>query len=111
VQLAGSAAFDAVLYARALCNNTAPDLACSDDYSETSYGARIDLAVTNASSYFLFADTYGAGDSGTWNLTISRGTCAEVYGSEASCTDGLDNDTDTFVDCADADCATDPACL
>jgi cysteine-rich repeat protein len=109
VQLAGSATFDAVLYARTVCTSTT-DLACNDDYSETSYGARIDLAVTNASSYFLFADTYGARDSGTWNLTISRGTCAEVYGSEASCTDGLDNDTDTFVDCADADCATDPSC-
>ena len=109
VQLAGSATFDAVLYARTVCTSTT-DLACNDDYSETSYGARIDLAVTNASSYFLFADTYGAGDSGTWNLTISRGTCAEVYGSEASCIDGLDNDADTFVDCADPDCATDPAC-
>ena len=109
MQLAGSATFDAVLYARTVCTSTT-DLACSDDYSETSYGARIDLAVTNAASYFLFADTYGDGESGTWNLTISRGTCAEVYGSEASCIDGLDNDTDTFVDCADPDCATDPAC-
>ncbi len=109
VQLEGRANFDAVLYARTVCTGTT-DLACSDDYSETSYGARIDLAVTNASSYFLIADTYAAGDRGTWNLTISRGTCAEVYGSEASCTDGLDNDTDTTIDCADADCATDPAC-
>jgi cysteine-rich repeat protein len=111
VQLEGRANFDAVLYARTSCTTDTTELACSDDVSETSYGARIDLAVTNASSYFLFADTYGAGDSGTWNLTISRGTCAEVYGSEASCTDGLDNDTDGFIDCADADCATDPACL
>ena len=109
VQLAGSASFDAVLYARTVCTGTT-DLACSDDYSETSYGARIDLAVTNANSYFLFADTYSTGDRGTWNLTISRGTCAEVYGSEASCTDGLDNDADSTTDCADADCANDPAC-
>ena len=110
VQLEGRANFDAVLYARTSCSNDTSELACSDDFSETSFGARIDLAVTNAASYFLFADTFGAGDSGTWNLTISRGTCAEVYGSEDSCTDGLDNDTDTFVDCADPDCATDPAC-
>jgi hypothetical protein len=110
VQLAGSAAFDAVLYARALCNNTAPDLACSDDYSETSYGARIDLAVTNATNYFLFADSLVARTVGTWNLTISLGTCAEIYGSEASCIDGIDNETDGFIDCADPDCANDPFC-
>lgn len=28
-----------------------------------------------------------------------------------NCTDGLDNDCDTRPDCADIDCATDPACL
>ena len=109
VQLAGSATFDAVLYARTVCTSTT-DLACSDDYSETTYSARIDLAVTNASSYFLFADRYSGTAPGTWNLTISRGTCAEVYGSEASCSDGLDNETDGFTDCADIDCANDPAC-
>lgn len=109
VQLEGRTNFDAVLYARTVCTSTT-ELACSDDYSETSYGARIDLAVTNASPYFLFADTFAVGDRGTWNLTISRGTCAEVYGSEASCIDGLDNDADLGIDCADADCASDPAC-
>lgn len=31
-------------------------------------------------------------------------------GSELSCNDGLDNDGDGYTDCADADCAADPAC-
>lgn len=29
---------------------------------------------------------------------------------ETQCTDGIDNDNDSVVDCGDADCASDPAC-
>ncbi len=31
-------------------------------------------------------------------------------GTETSCSDGLDNDSDGWVDCADPDCASNPAC-
>lgn len=30
--------------------------------------------------------------------------------SEANCSDGIDNDNDAVIDCADADCANDPVC-
>ncbi len=30
--------------------------------------------------------------------------------AEANCSDGIDNDSDTAIDCADADCVDDPAC-
>ena len=37
--------------------------------------------------------------------------CGEPPGTESSCTDGVDNDCDGSVDCADGDdCGTDPAC-
>ena len=37
--------------------------------------------------------------------------CGAPPGSETSCNDGVDNDCDGDVDCADADCAgVDPAC-
>lgn len=33
-----------------------------------------------------------------------------LEGGKGSCSDGLDNDGDKLVDCADSECATDPAC-
>jgi cysteine-rich repeat protein len=33
-----------------------------------------------------------------------------IEGVETACDDGLDNDLDGLVDCADPDCAQDPAC-
>ena len=36
--------------------------------------------------------------------------CGAAPGSETSCTDGVDNDCDGDIDCADADCSGDPAC-
>ncbi len=38
------------------------------------------------------------------------GGCTPTEATEVSCTDGLDNDCDGAIDCADADCAADPAC-
>ena len=34
-----------------------------------------------------------------------------VYGFESSCTDGIDNDGDGAIDCADTECIADTACL
>jgi hypothetical protein len=36
--------------------------------------------------------------------------CGAAPTSETSCSDGIDNDCDGFVDCDDADCGSDPAC-
>ena len=38
------------------------------------------------------------------------GGCTVTESPEVSCTDGVDNDCDTLVDCADSDCSGDPAC-
>jgi sialate O-acetylesterase len=36
--------------------------------------------------------------------------CGMPPSTETSCTDGIDNDCDTYVDCDDSDCLGDPAC-
>ncbi|MFQ5490779.1 MAG: hypothetical protein ACE5GE_08675, partial [Phycisphaerae bacterium] len=36
--------------------------------------------------------------------------CGTPPATETSCTDGVDNDCDTLIDCLDPDCANDPAC-
>ena len=35
---------------------------------------------------------------------------ASAWSAETNCTDRVDNDSDSMVDCADADCSADPAC-
>jgi len=40
----------------------------------------------------------------------SCNVCVPTEPTELSCNDGLDNDCDGFVDCADSDCSADPAC-
>jgi len=37
-------------------------------------------------------------------------TCTPTESSEVTCDDGQDNDCDLAIDCADSDCAGDPAC-
>ena len=37
--------------------------------------------------------------------------CGDPPTTETSCTDEVDNDCDTYTDCDDSDCDTDPACI
>jgi hypothetical protein len=52
---------------------------------------------------------------GTCNGTENSCSCPADCGAppfvEGDCTDGLDNDCDTLVDCADGDCSANPACV
>ena len=36
--------------------------------------------------------------------------CESIPITETNCTDGIDNDSDSFTDCSDSDCASDSAC-
>ncbi len=38
------------------------------------------------------------------------GDCGTPPGTETDCSDGIDNDCDGFIDCADGDCVGDPTC-
>ena len=51
----------------------------------------------------------GTCDSGE-DVCSCAADCGAPPSSEASCTDGSDNDCDGFVDCADSDCSADAAC-
>jgi hypothetical protein len=61
----------------------------------------------------------GCSASGCGDGTCSAGEdscscpvdCGIPPATETSCTDGVDNDCDGAVDCADSDCAVDPACI
>jgi hypothetical protein len=63
--------------------------------------------VTTGSQWYIVIDGY-AGD--TWNYTVSLNYEPPPPPVEGSCSDGTDGDGDGAVDCADTDCASDPAC-
>lgn len=44
------------------------------------------------------------------SCAVDCGSCTPDEPFELSCTDGVDNDCDGFVDCEDTDCASDAAC-
>jgi hypothetical protein len=72
-------------------------------------GVPIDLVYAEISEYL------GSCGDGTCSPSEDSCTCPADCGSppsaETSCTDGIDNDCDSFTDCDDADCTGDPACV
>lgn len=84
-------------------------VSCSDSRCSSN-----DLTCTTTSSPAVCACGDGVCSSaercsGTCLLDILA--CGPVLSSEASCTDGEDDDCDGFVDCADSDCSADAACV
>ena len=74
------------------------------------FGTRstIDLAAVGGTTYYVFVDTYGTGIGGLFNFRVYDGPCVAEY--ETSCTDGVDNEGDGDIDCADSECATSFGC-
>jgi hypothetical protein len=99
--------YDTVLFARSNCTGTT-DLACNDDTPGVGTTSRIQLNVTAGTDVFFFIDGFGAA-GGSYRLNITSGACAGTT-AETNCTDRIDNDRDGAADCADSDCATNPAC-
>ncbi len=58
-------------------------------------------------TYYVMINAYSAFTGVT--LTVSAAD-AGTPTTETSCTDGVDNDGDNAIDCADSDCATHPSC-
>ena len=58
-------------------------------------------------TYYVMLNAYTAFSGVT--LTVSAADAGSPT-TETSCTDGVDNDGDTAIDCADSDCSADPAC-
>ena len=61
-----------------------------------------DNALDLSDAIFLLTFLFQGGDAPT--------PCPAVNGSESNCNNNVDDDLDTFTDCDDPDCATDPSC-
>ena len=101
-----------IVYDGALCPITGdPALASDDDgCASPNFNSTVDVPVTAGSTYYLQVGGWkgttgaaGTGDEGSSTLSISL---PEV------CNDGIDNDADGLIDCADTvDCAAAANCI
>ena len=82
---------------------------CDPMSCETYGDSSATWTVTAGSTWYIVVDGF-QGDSSNYDLTLNVTATGGGSGSETSCTDGLDDDGDGDIDCADSDCASDPAC-
>lgn len=98
--------FNTVLYARSTCTSATSEITCNDNGRNQQ--SEITLNTVAGQTYFLFVDGFGTA-SGSYVLALTEGNCPPL-GFE-NCTDGIDNDSDFFADCADTDCFSSSTCI
>jgi hypothetical protein len=106
--------FDSVLYVRFGSCEEGPEIAC-DDSGGYKWSAAIEFNILYPGKYYVFLDGFtihpimGANE-GPFQLNVEIEP-NPTESSPARCSDGLDNDGDVYVDCADPGCKTVGACL
>ena len=88
--------FDTVLWG----DSCLYELNCSDDRSGFDILSAIELNLTAGQAVRLFVSGYGS-TVGDYRLTATQGNCGATY---ERCTNGIDDDGDSLVDCADPAC-------
>lgn len=98
-ELSGSTG-DADLYVRAGAQPSASAYDCRPYLTGSNESCEFDPAATD--DYYVMIFAYG--DYSDVTLTVSAPPSLEL------CTDGLDNDSDGDIDCADSDCSQESPC-
>ncbi|MDQ3036291.1 MAG: CAP domain-containing protein [Myxococcota bacterium] len=88
-------AFDTILSVRAgSCGGR--ETTCNDDGATGSTHSVVTMDLTSCTTVTIVVDGYDTDGVGAFTLSITA--------SEASCSDGVDDDGDGLVDCEDPDC-------
>ena len=82
---------------------------CDPMSCETYGDSTASWTVTPGSVWYIVVDGF-QGDTSNYDISLSVASSGGGSTTETSCTDGLDDDGDGDIDCADSDCASDPAC-
>jgi hypothetical protein len=102
--------FDSTLYVRKGACKSGKEVGCDDD-SGGDHAAVLDFTLLYPGTYFVFLDGYTVDP----NLGANEGPYALnvdfVQNPPEVCDDGIDNDGDHYVDCADPDCLSAPHCF
>jgi hypothetical protein len=101
--------FDSVVYVRTGKCNTGKELACDDD-SGGNHAAKIDIPILYPGTYYVFLDGFtidpqGGANEGPFVLNV-----VITPNPPEICNNGIDDDGDVYVDCADSDCWSTPPC-
>ena len=95
-----------IVYDGGLCPPSPACLASDDDgCTAPNFSSTVAVPVTAGNTYLIQVGGWN-GATGTSDLSISLGGGPLVE----DCTNGVDDDGDGLADCADPDCATNPAC-
>ena len=95
-----------IVYDVGLCPPSPACLASDDDgCTAPNFSSTVAVPVTAGNTYLIQVGGWN-GATGTSDLSISLGGGPLVE----DCTNGVDDDGDGLADCADPDCATNPAC-
>ncbi len=102
--------FDSAIYLRAGQCASGKELSCDDD-SGGDHAAQIDIPILYPGTYFVFLDGYtidpeGGPNEGPFVLNV-----AFTPNPQEICNNGIDDDGDIYIDCADPGCATTGKCL
>ena len=102
--------FDSCLYLRKGACTSGKELGCDDD-SAGMHAAKLDFTLLYPGTYFVFVDGFtiddnNGPDEGSYALNVEL-----TPNPPEVCNDGIDNDGDHYVDCADPDCKNAPGCF
>jgi hypothetical protein len=103
--------FDSTLYVRTGQCNTGQEIGCDDDSAGSQWAALLVFNILYPGTYYVFLDGYavdpeGGANEGPFVLNVEI-----TENPPEICTDGIDNDGDIYVDCADPDCTFVVPCL
>ncbi|WP_197040924.1 MopE-related protein [Chondromyces apiculatus] len=103
--------FDSTLYVRTGACNSGAEIGCDDDSAGSNWAARLLFNILYPGTYYVFLDGYTIDQSGGANEGPFALNVQITPNPPEICDDGIDNDGDVYVDCADPDCVTTGACL
>jgi hypothetical protein len=106
----GGTSFDSNLYVRTGSCNEGKEIGCDDD-SGGNHAASLDFTILYPGTYYVFLDGFEVDpnfgpNEGPFQLNVQF-----TANPPEICNDGIDNDGDHYVDCADPDCVNAPNCF
>lgn len=102
--------FDSTIYVRTGKCNSGKEIGCDDDSGGVQWAAKVEFTILYPGTYYVFLDGYtvdpqGGANEGPFVLNVEI-----TPNPKEKCGDGIDNDGDVYVDCADPDCTNVGAC-
>jgi hypothetical protein len=102
--------FDSVIYIRRGACEDGKEVACDDD-TGGQWAAQVDIPILYPGTYFVFVDGYtidpqGGPNEGPFVLNVKL-----TPNPPEICDNGIDDDGDHYVDCADPNCTSVGKCL